>query len=126
MDLKTFHFTDPEFTPEVSMNETHRADHRGEIQWSPPPAEFEEYVHFYRITMVYGEEKTSHDVPAPATSYVTPYLQPGIEYSIRVAACSDYTEKCGESSKPQTIELNENITGIFDSSTPGTIPSLND
>ena len=71
------------------------------VAWIPPPPELREHVHYYYIVATKnGSEPKEAIHPVQQNSfYAFQYLEPATTYNFKIAACNEYTQKCGNWSK---------------------------
>lgn len=121
---------DPEFVPKVSVKGTSITSIT--IGWTAPPPELRDHVHCYKIMATDKDRDTNNIreliyITETTNIYVFENLESGTNYSLKVAACSDYTKRCGNwsaeeeghtidgvASPPQNVSVNceyDNATG---------------
>lgn len=95
-------FADPEFIPVVSVKGM--TSDSVTIGWTAPPEELQNHVQYYEIlaTSSKNVRKEAWSPTARVNGHMLGELDPGTKYNIQVAACSEYTHKCGNWSAPAT------------------------
>jgi len=76
------------------------------VKWNSPPQPLQEFVHYYMLELkhenVLKEAVQPAEHASPHIFYMFGELQPATTYSLRVTACSEFTNECNEWSK--TVE----------------------
>ncbi|CAB3382748.1 Hypothetical predicted protein [Cloeon dipterum] len=87
---------DPEFVPSASISGM--GGNSMTIKWNSPPQQLQDFVHYYQLELLNGKIKKEAIQIAVHTEmhmfYMFDELQPDTLYSLRVAACSEFTKKC--------------------------------
>jgi len=92
---------DPEFIPEVSVKGVTKDSLT--IGWTQPRPDVRDFVQFYEIVLQNNDTKIETIQPdVPMNVYMFPNLKAMTTYSIKIAACSEYTKSCG----PWSREVN--------------------
>ncbi|XP_034937017.1 tyrosine-protein phosphatase 69D isoform X2 [Chelonus insularis] len=67
------------------------------LGWTLPPPHLKDHVHFYKLMVILGNEKkeTVHHPQTGYKEYVFTDLKPATTYQFKIAACSYFTEQCG-------------------------------
>ncbi|KMQ95329.1 tyrosine-protein phosphatase 69d-like protein [Lasius niger] len=85
---------DPVFVPKVSVNGVTETSIT--IGWTVPPSDLKEHVHYYNLMATHAEQKREAVYPAePLNVYMFMDLDPATTYKFKIAACSEYTKRCG-------------------------------
>lgn len=87
---------DPEFIPDVKV--TGVTVNSITISWGTPPDELKDHVHMYKLLSQAENSADKFEALHPASGenlYMFSDLQPATTYNFQVAACSEYSNLCG-------------------------------
>ncbi|XP_074107914.1 protein tyrosine phosphatase 69D isoform X2 [Cotesia typhae] len=67
------------------------------LGWTLPPPALKEHVHYYNLMIIHGNEKKEAVHHAQSEFKEHPFIEltPATTYQFKIAACSYYTEQCG-------------------------------
>ncbi|CAG5077013.1 Similar to Ptp69D: Tyrosine-protein phosphatase 69D (Drosophila melanogaster) [Cotesia congregata] len=67
------------------------------LGWTPPPPGLKEHVHYYNLMIIHGNEKKEavHHAQSEFKEHAFTDLSPATTYQFKIAACSYYTQQCG-------------------------------
>lgn len=86
---------EPIFVPEVVV--TGVTSSSITIKWSMPPEKFRDHIHYYNLILRSYNTSQKLEAMQPAKDYLYMFseLNSATTYNFQVAACSDYSRKCG-------------------------------
>ncbi|XP_057340259.1 tyrosine-protein phosphatase 69D-like isoform X1 [Microplitis mediator] len=67
------------------------------LGWTPPPPALKEHVHYYNLMIIHENEKKEavHHAQSGFKEHAFTDLRPATTYQFKIAACSYYTQQCG-------------------------------
>lgn len=94
--VETLNF-DPSFTPIVEVKGNSHSTIT--IGWQPPTPDILDFIHYYEVVILEGDNKTIDEAVHPQNSRNLPFLVTGLktatEYYFKVRACNEYNNQCG-------------------------------